>query len=88
VSAVVTDDRGVVSVVASWTIGGTPMTATMNLSGGTYSTTFGPFDSPTIPPEDPFFETVTVTITARDAAGNTSSVARGITVNSVWKCFI
>ncbi len=87
VSAIVTDDVGVTSVTASWTISGTPMTATMSLSGSTYSTTFGPFDSPTVTAEDPFLEVVTITITARDAAGNTSSVTRDVTVNSVWACF-
>lgn len=87
ISAIVTDDVGVTSVTASWTIGGTPMTATMGLSGGTYSTTFGPFDSPTVTDEDPFLEVVTITITARDAAGNTSTVTRDVTVNSVWQCF-
>jgi len=88
ISAIVTDDVGVTSVTASWTIGGTPMTAPMGLSGGTYSTTFGSFDSPTVTDEDPFLEVVTITITARDAAGNTSTVTRDVTVNSVWECFI
>jgi len=87
VSAVVVDDTGVASVEASWTIGGTPMTKTMILSAGTYTATFGPFDTPTIEPVDPFFETVTVTITARDVTGNTSNTAREVTVNSVWECF-
>ena len=87
VSAIVTDDVGVASVTAAWTIGGTPMTAPMGLSGGTYSTTFGPFDSPTVTSEDPFLEVVTITITASDAMGNTSSVTRNVTVNSVWQCF-
>ncbi len=87
VSAIVTDDIGVTSVTASWTIGGTPMTATMSLTGGLYSTTFGPFDSPTVTSESPFLEVVTIAITARDSAGNSSSATRDVTVNSVWECF-
>jgi hypothetical protein len=30
---------------------------------------------------------VTIAITARDSAGNSSSATRDVTVNSVWECF-
>jgi uncharacterized membrane protein len=87
VSAAVTDDVGVTSVTASWTIGGSPVTETMHLSGGRYSTDFGSFDTPTITTEYPYREVISITIRASDAAGNESKSTLQVTVNSVWECF-
>ena len=85
VSVQVTDDVGVASVRASWTIGGTPTTVTMSRSGSTYSTVFGPFDYLTVP--DNAAPDVPITITARDAAGNSSAVEVQVTVHSLAECF-
>ena len=46
--AAVTDDVGVSSVVASWTIGGSPTTVAISHTGDLYSTTFGPFEYLTV----------------------------------------
>ncbi len=85
VSAQVTDDLGVASVRASWIIGGTPTTVTMSRSGSIYSTVFGPFDYLTVP--DNTAPDVPITITARDAAGNSSSIGVQVTVHSLAECF-
>ena len=85
VSAQVTDDVGVASVRASWTIGGTPTTVTMSRSGSIYSTVFGPFEYLTVP--DNTAPDVPITITARDAAGNSSSIGVQVTVHSLAECF-
>ena len=85
VSVQVTDDVGVASVRASWTIGGTPTTVTMSRSGSIYSAVFGPFDYSTVP-EMPATD-VPITVTARDAAGNSSSIGVQVTVHSLAECF-
>jgi len=85
VSVQVTDDVGVASVRASWTIGGTPTTVTMSRSGSVYSMAFGPFDYLTVP--DQTAEDVPITITARDGAGNSSSLGVQVTVHSLAECF-
>ncbi len=85
VSVQVTDDVGVASVRASWTIGGTPTTITMSRSGSIYSTVFGPFEYLTVP--DNTAPDVPITITARDAAGNSSSIGVRVTVHSLAECF-
>jgi hypothetical protein len=87
VSVMVTDDVGVASVRASWTIGGTPDSATLSLSQGVYTMTFGPYESPTVTDKSPYSEDVTISVTARDTAGNESKITVSVTVNSVWKCF-
>jgi len=85
ISVQVTDDVGVASVRASWTIGGTPTTVTMSRSGSIYSTVFGPFEYLTVP--DNTAPDVPITITARDAAGNSSSIGVQVTVHSLAECF-
>jgi hypothetical protein len=87
VSVQVTDDVGVASVRASWTIGGTADSATLGLSQGVYSMTFGPYESPTVTDKFPYGEDVTVTVRALDAVGNESKIAVSVRVNSVWECF-
>ena len=87
VSVIVTDHVGVASVRASWTIGGTADSATLGLSQGVYTMTFGPYESPTVTDKAPYGEDVTITIRALDAAGNESKIALSVRVNSVWECF-
>ena len=85
ISALVSDDVGVASVRATWAIGGTPGTATLVLSQGVYTMTFGPYEYLTIP--DNTFQDVAITIIARDAAGNSSSIEVQVTAQSLAKCF-
>ncbi len=86
ITAVVTDEVGVVSVTASWTIGGSPASVAMSRSGDLYSTTFGPFEYLTVP--DGSAPPLTIIITARDAAGNESKTSVTVTVHSLADCLI
>lgn len=85
IRAIVTDDVGVASVTASWTIGGSPSTVTMSPSGSFYSATFGPFPYLTVP--DNTAQLVAVTITARDTSNNQSTAGVAVTVHSLSECF-
>lgn len=67
ISVTATDNRGIVSVTATWS-GWESGQAAMTASGSTYSFVYDPADSG-VP------GTVTVQITARDAAGNVSAAA-------------
>ncbi|VAW03182.1 hypothetical protein MNBD_ACTINO01-1432 [hydrothermal vent metagenome] len=87
ISIDVTDTgTGVESVTASWIIGGTPDSATMTATGDTYTAPFGPFPYPTVP--DSTTVAVSITITARDFAGNQSTTITTVTVTSLADCFI
>jgi hypothetical protein len=85
ITALVTDNISVVGVTASWIIGGTPTTVDMSKSGNTYTTTFGPFDYPTVPGGSTPTE-VTVTIQAVDGAGNAGKANTSVTVYSADEC--
>lgn len=69
-TALATDDVGVASVTAAYSgLPGSPLTFTRtggSLTNGTWTATFGPFNSPTT-------QDLTITVIARDAAGNTSA---------------
>lgn len=87
ITAIVTDDREPVVVTASWTLpGGSPVVVTMTRSGDVHSATFGPFPAGTVP-EDPASTTVTITITAADAAGNRATAELEVSVTSLATCF-
>ncbi len=82
-SAFATDNVGVTQVRATWTLQGQSKSATLSpQGGGNYSGTFGPFAMSSIDPGAS--ENVSVTITARDAARNTSSTQ--LTPIQVWEC--
>lgn len=81
ISATVTDDVGVASVVATWSGAGSP--ANMGQSGDTWTTTFGTFPGGTWPSG---FTDVTITITASDAAGNTDTDQVVVRVWSEGNC--
>lgn len=85
ISATVTDNVSVTSVAVSWVIGGSPTTKAMSRSGNSYTATFGPFDYLTVP--DNTAQAVTITIEAKDAAGNSSKANRIVTVHSTAECF-
>ncbi len=69
--AYVTDNTSVASVTASWTLKGTATSKEMSPSGGgTYSATFGPIAANTLGLHET--KVVTVTIKAKDPAGNTA----------------
>lgn len=86
VSAEVFDGgSGVESVQATWTIGGSPSTVPMTLTGDVYSVMFGQFTYPTVP--DNTSQTIDIVIRARDAVGNESKTTVSIVVNSLAKCF-
>jgi hypothetical protein len=85
ISAIVTDNISVAGVTASWIIGGTPTTVNMTESGNTYTTTFGPFDYPTVPGGLEPTE-VTITIEAVDGAGNVGKANTSVIVHSADEC--
>jgi hypothetical protein len=91
ISAIVTDDTGITSVTASWNDPDGNQSIAMANVGIVYTMTFGPYAAGEWDPlpEDPGTEhTVTITITARDAAGNKSSRTVNVTVWEIGKCFI
>jgi len=87
ISAFITDAVGVTQVTASWTLPGESQTTVSMTGGPNYSTTFGPFEGETLPTTQPFDHDVTVTIRARDAAGNVRTATVVVTVWSIWSCF-
>jgi len=89
ISAVVTDNFGVTSVTASWTDPIGNLNVAMSGAGSTYTTTFGPYAAGDWDPSDSDqSHVVTITITARDASGNTSSTTVSVTVWGIGDCFI
>jgi hypothetical protein len=89
ISALIVDtDSPIDAVTASWTIGGSSSSVPMVLSSGEYRTAFGPFTYPTVTDLDPYHESISVIITARDVAGNESKTAITIIVNSLADCFL
>lgn len=86
ISAFVTDAVGVTQVTASWTLPGEPQSTVPMTGGPTYSATFGPFEGGTVP-EDPSDHDITITIRARDAAGNVSTTTVVVKVWSASVCF-
>jgi len=85
VTAQVSDDRGVASVTLSWQFQSGAGGSKAMSGSGTYSATFGPFSYLTV--ADNVSEPVTLTITAGDAAGNTSAALTEVTVVSTSTCF-
>ncbi len=85
ISAQASDDRGVAAVTLSWAFPGGPNGSKAMSGSGTYSATFGPFPYLTV--TDNSFESVTLTITASDAAGNSAATVGSITVRSTSTCF-
>jgi len=79
VAASANDPSGVASISASWAFG--TVNQTKNVPA-----TFGPFPYLTVP--DNTTSTITITITARDTAGNASSTTRQVVLNSTAKCFV
>jgi len=57
----------------------------MTASGSTYTASFGPFPNPTVP--DNTTVSVSITITARDIAGNQSTATTTVAVSSLALCF-
>ncbi|MEZ5175142.1 MAG: hypothetical protein R2823_02935 [Acidimicrobiia bacterium] len=90
ISATVTDNVAVASVTASWT--DPSGTQTVPMAGGvTRTTVFGPYEADTWDPfpwEPGFEHQVTITITAKDAVGNTAAAQVEVTVTEVGTCFI
>lgn len=79
VAASATDPSGIASITASWTVGaGGPQNRNV-------PATFGPFPYLTVPANTS--ATITITITARDSAGNASTTTRQVVVHSTEKCF-
>jgi len=77
-------ESGIDRVRATWVINGED--GAMNLAGsGTYTGTFGPFGYPTVPESGD--EIVTITVTARDGAGNETSDTVDVRVHSLAGCF-
>jgi len=88
ITAMVSDaGSGVGTVFASWTIGGSSSSVPMVLSNGTYVAEFGPFTYPTVNDLDPYFESIGVTITVRDDAGNEAKTVVTVVVHSLASCF-
>jgi hypothetical protein len=82
-TAIATDNVGVTSVTATWSgLPGSPKAFTKG-AGNTWTATFGPFSGIATPNQ-----LVTITITARDAAGNTRATAVQITVWGEGMCLI
>jgi hypothetical protein len=91
ISAVVTDNLAVTSVTAAWSDPDGSQNVAMSAVGSNYTTTFGPYPAGEWDPLslDPGFDHfVTITITARDAAGNKSSTTVSVTVWEIGDCFI
>ena len=83
VTAFVTDNVGVTQVRAIWTIPGLAQEtrAMAHAGGGTYSAQIGPYEWPEDDVDDGQHQ-VTVTIEARDAAGNLATAPTSFTFNS------
>ena len=89
ISAIVTDNFVVMSVTASWVDPNGNQTVPMSSVGSSYTTTFGPYLAGEWDPFDDLdSHSVTITITARDAAGNKSSTTVSVTVWEIGDCFI
>ncbi|MCH7585471.1 MAG: hypothetical protein IH941_10025 [Acidobacteria bacterium] len=90
ISAVVTDNFGVMSVTASWSDPDGIQNAPMSVVGSNYTSTFGPYPAGEWDPFNtfPYDHSVTITITARDAAGNKSSTTVSVTVWEIGHCLI
>ena len=90
ITAFVTDNVAVTSVTATWTDPLGNQSVPMTRSGDTYTATIGPYAAGTWDPANlfPYDHAVTVTITARDAAGNKKSTTVLITVTEIGQCFI
>lgn len=78
VSASVSDPSGTQSVTMSWQVASTSGSKAMTGSG-VYQATLGPFPASTIPQSTT--SPITVTITAKDGAGNTSAASTTVTLN-------
>jgi hypothetical protein len=88
ISAVVTDNLGVTSVTASWTDPIGNHNVALSAAGSTYTTTFGPYAAGDWDPSgSDQSHLVTITITAGDAAGNTSTTTVSVTVWGLGDCF-
>ena len=89
ISAIVTDNMVVTSVRASWNGSSGSTTRTMTQSGSTYSAVFGPFAPGTWDAANlfPYDHLVTITISASDASGNTSTASVPVTVWEIGSCF-
>ncbi|PKQ25279.1 MAG: hypothetical protein CVT64_10655 [Actinobacteria bacterium HGW-Actinobacteria-4] len=86
ISAVITDNVGVTSATIRYTVpGASQVTRSMSKSGNTWSATMGPVPPFTV--ADDTVQAVTVTITAHDGAGNSSTATVNVSVESIWKCF-
>jgi hypothetical protein len=79
------EQSGIAFVRADWAIQGSQGSVTMTRSGSTYSGTFGPFPYLTIP--DSTDEIVTITVTARDTAGNQTTGQIAVRLHSLGTCF-
>lgn len=90
ISAVVTDNLAVMSVTASWSDPDGSQNVAMSAVGSNYTITFGPYPAGEWDPfsVSPYDHSVTITITARDAAGNKSSTTVSVTVWEIGDCFI
>lgn len=88
ISAFITDGVGVTQVTASWTLPGEPQSTVPMTGGPTYSATFGPFEGGTVPEVPSYDHDITITIRARDAAGNVSTTTVVVKVWSIASCFI
>jgi hypothetical protein len=88
ISAFATDNVGVTSVTATWSDPFGNQSVTMSRSGDTYTATIGPYAAGAWDPlsNSPYDHPVTITITARDAAGNKNSVTASVTVFEVAAC--
>lgn len=89
-SLTVSDPSGIASVKYTWSAGTATGGAGMSASGSTWTGTLGPVDSSMVTPATPSQESQTpmsVTITAKDNAGNTSVLTRsGVVI--VHSCYI
>jgi hypothetical protein len=87
VSAFVTDNVGVTQVRAIWTIPGLAqeIRTMAHAGGGTYSAQIGPYEWPEDDVDDGA-HLVTVTIEARDAAGNLATAPTSFTFRSAEDC--
>lgn len=88
ISAFVTDNVGVTSVTATWSDPLGDQSVAMSGSGSTYTATIGPYPAGTWDPlsNSPYDHPVTITITARDAAGNTATTSISMTVTEIASC--
>ena len=83
ITAFASDNVGVTSVTGTWTgVGGSPKAFTKG-AGTTWTMTFGPFAG-----VETANQVVTITVTARDAAGNSRSTAVNVTVWGEGMCLI